>query len=91
MTTNRRMQAVNYGGQDRNAAANRSALPADAGRMIARWQDLDRPAIELEPGVIVTNLERWLHNNPPAAPARLGRVREYLYIDTLTAPEALAA
>ena len=91
MTTNRRMQAVNYGGRERNAAANRSALPADAGRMIARWQQLECPAIELEPGVIVTNLERWLYHNPPATPARLGRVREYLYIDTLAAPEARAA
>ena len=57
-------------------------LPADAPRMISRWEDLGRPAIELEPGVIISNLERWLFNNPPADGARLGRIREYLYIDT---------
>ena len=56
--------------------------PADAPRMIARWQELGRPAIELEPGVIISNLERWLFNNPPATGANLGRIREYLYVDT---------
>ena len=70
------------------SAARRLAFPADARRMIARWEQLERPAIELEPGVIVTNLERWLYNNPPATPARLGRVREYLYIDTLQLADA---
>lgn len=58
------------------------ALPADAARMIARWERLGKPAIELEPGVIVSNLERWLHNNPPASGSTLGRVREFLYVDT---------
>ena len=58
------------------------ALPADAPRMIARWERLGKPAIELEPGVIVSNLERWLHNNPPASGSTLGRVREFLYVDT---------
>ena len=56
--------------------------PADARRMIDRWEALGCPAIELEPGVGISNLERWLYNNPPAPAARLGRVREYLYIDT---------
>lgn len=70
------------------SAARRLSFPADARRMIARWEQLERPAIELEPGVIVTNLERWLYNNPPATPARLGRVREYLYIDTLQLADA---
>lgn len=57
-------------------------LPADARRMIERWRELGRPYIELEPGVIISNLERWLHNNPPAPGAWLGRVREYLYVET---------
>jgi len=57
-------------------------IPADAARMIARWERLGRPAIELEPGVIVSNLERWLRNNPPASGPTLGRVREFLYVDT---------
>lgn len=70
------------------SAARRLSFPADARRMIDRWEQLERPAIELEPGVIVTNLERWLYNNPPATPARLGRVREYLYIDTLQLADA---
>ena len=70
------------------SAARRLSFPADARRMIARWEQLERPAIELEPGVIVTNLERWLYNNPPATPTRLGRVREYLYIDTLQLADA---
>lgn len=58
------------------------AVPADAPRMIARWERLGRPAIELEPGVIVSNLERWLRNNPPASGPTLGRIREFLYVDT---------
>lgn len=58
------------------------AVPADATRMIARWERLGRPAIELEPGVIISNLERWLYNNPPAPGATLGRIREFLYVDT---------
>ena len=58
------------------------AVPADAPRMIARWERLGRPAIELEPGVIVSNLERWLYNNPPASGSTLGRIREFLYVDT---------
>ena len=58
------------------------AIPTDAARMIARWERLGRPAIELEPGVIVSNLERWLYNNPPAAGSTLGRIREFLYVDT---------
>ncbi len=58
------------------------AIPTDAPRMIARWERLGRPAIELEPGVIISNLERWLYNNPPASGATLGRIREYLYVDT---------
>lgn len=57
-------------------------IPADAARMIARWERLGRPAIELEPGVIVSNLERWLYNNPPASRSTLGRIREFLYVDT---------
>ena len=65
------------------ARANTSfAVPADAARMIARWERLGRPAIELEPGVIVSNLERWLYNNPPASGSTLGRIREFLYVDT---------
>ena len=58
------------------------AIPADAPRMISRWERLGRPAIELEPGVIVSNLERWLYNNPPASASTLGRIREFLYVDT---------
>ena len=57
-------------------------IPADAPRMISRWEELGRPAIELEPGVIVSNLERWLDNNLPASGTHLGRIREYLYIET---------
>lgn len=64
------------------AINNHIALPADAPRMIGRWERLGRPAIELEPGVIVSNLERWLYNNPPASGSTLGRIREFLYIDT---------
>ena len=58
------------------------AVPADAPRMITRWERLGRPAIELEPGVIISNLERWLYNNPPASGSTLGRIREFLYVDT---------
>ncbi len=57
-------------------------LPADAQRMIDRWRALGRPFIELESGVVISNLERWLYNNPPAPGPWLARVREYLYIDT---------
>ena len=57
-------------------------FPADAPRMISRWDELGRPAIELEPGVIISHLERWLSNNPAATGAHLGRIREYLYVDT---------
>ena len=65
------------------APANTSfAVPADTARMIARWERLGRPAIELEPGVVVSNLERWLYNNPPASGSTLGRIREFLYVDT---------
>ena len=58
------------------------SVPADAARMIARWERLGQPAIELEPGVVVSNLERWLYNNPPASGSTLGRIREFLYVDT---------
>ena len=58
------------------------SAPADAPRMISRWERLGRPAIELEPGVIVSNLERWLYNNPPAPGSTLSRIREFLYVDT---------
>lgn len=61
---------------------NNLSVPADAPRMIGRWERLGRPAIELEPGVIVSNLERWLYNNPPASGSTLGRIREFLYVDT---------
>lgn len=91
MTSNRRMAAPAGSRRGVNPNSNSTTLPADAARMIARWRQLGCPAIELEPGIIVTNLERWLHNNPPAAPARLGRVREYLYIDTLAAADGMAA
>ena len=57
-------------------------VPADAPRMIGRWERLGRPVIELEPGVIVSNLERWLYNNPTASGSALGRIREFLYVDT---------
>ena len=57
-------------------------LPSDAGRMIARWQALGCPYIELDTGVVISNLERWLYNNAPHSGVWLGRVREYLYIDT---------
>lgn len=57
-------------------------LPSDAQRMIERWRVLGCPYIELEPGVVISNLERWLHNNPPAPGPLMARVREYLYIDT---------
>ena len=56
--------------------------PADAPRMISRWEELDRPAIELEPGVIVSNLERWIYNNPPVTRGQLGCIRDYLYVET---------
>ena len=59
------------------------ALPADAGRMIARWREVGCPYIELEAGVVISNLERWLYNNAPHTGVCLARVREYLYIDTL--------
>ena len=68
-----------YGDIDNEADAQ---LPADARRMIERWRELGCPFIELEPGVIISNLERWLHNNPPAPGPWLARVREYLYIET---------
>lgn len=58
------------------------AAPADAPRMVARWERLGRPTVELEPGVVISNLERWLYNNPPASGSTLGRIREYLYVDT---------
>lgn len=66
------------------------AFPADAPRMIARWERLGRPTIELEPGVIVSNLERWLYNNPAAPGSSLGRIREYLYVDTFGVTEKAA-
>ena len=59
-------------------------VPMDAPRMISRWEELGRPAIELEPGVIISNLERWLYNNLPASGSHLGRIREYLYIETFS-------
>ena len=57
-------------------------LPVDGRRMIERWRELDCPLIELEPGVVISNLERWLYNNAPHPAGCLARVREYLYIDT---------
>ena len=57
-------------------------LPSDAGRMIGRWRSLGCPYIELDAGVVISNLERWLYNNAPHSGALLARVREYLYIDT---------
>ena len=57
-------------------------LPSDSARMIDRWHDLGCPFIELEPGVVISNLERWLYNNLPHSGALLARVREYLYLDT---------
>ena len=57
-------------------------LPTDARRMIARWRELGCPLIELEAGVVISNLERWLYNNAPHAGVCLARVREYLFIDT---------
>ena len=57
-------------------------LPTDTYRMIDRWRELGSPFIELEPGVVISNLERWLYNNAPHTGACLARVREYLYIDT---------
>ncbi len=57
-------------------------LPSDTGRMIARWRALGCPYIELDAGVVVSNLERWLYNNAPHSGVWLARVREYLYIDT---------
>lgn len=59
-----------------------NVLPSDTTHLIDRWEELGRPAIELEPGVIISNLHRWLCNNPPPSGAWLGRIREYLYIDT---------
>lgn len=57
-------------------------LPSDAGRMLARWRSLGCPYIELDAGVVVSNLERWLYNDAPHSGVWLARVREYLYIDT---------
>lgn len=64
------------------AAAISPDLPSDAGRMIARWRALGCPYIELDAGVVISNLERWLYNNAPHSVVWLARVREYLYIDT---------
>ena len=64
------------------ATAVAPALPSDAGRLIARWQALGCPYIELDTGVVISNLERWLYNNAPHSGVWLARVREYLYIDT---------
>ena len=57
-------------------------LPSDAERMIGRWRALGCPYIELDAGVVISNLERWLYNNAPHSGVLLARVREYLYIDT---------
>lgn len=62
--------------------AEAALLPTDTHRMIDRWRELGCPFIELEPGVVISNLERWLYNNAPHTGACLARVREYLYIDT---------
>ncbi len=59
--------------------------PKDAQRLIAKWEQLGRPAIDLQPGVSISNLERWL-NHPPAPRAHLGRVREYLYVNDSALP-----
>ena len=60
-------------------------VPKDAQRLIAKWELLGRPAIDLQPGVSISNLERWL-NHWPAPQAHLGRVREYLYVDDSALP-----
>ena len=65
------------------AETSARGLPSDAGRMIDRWYELGCPFVELEAGVVISNLERWLYNNPPHPVVWLARVREYLYIDTL--------
>ena len=57
-------------------------LPMDTARMIDRWRALGCPYIELDAGVVISNLERWLYNNAPHSGVCLARVREYLYIDT---------
>ena len=59
--------------------------PKDAQRLIARWELLGRPAIDLQPGVSISNLERWL-NHWPTPRAHLGRVREYLYVNDSALP-----
>ena len=48
------------------AASVAPDLPSDTGRMIARWRALGCPYIELDAGVVISNLERWLYNNAPA-------------------------
>ena len=64
------------------ANATAAEAPSDAVRMISRWRELGSPYIELEAGVVISNLERWLCNNGPHSGACLARVREYLFIDT---------
>ena len=58
------------------------SLPSDGQRMIDRWRELGCPLIEMESGVVISNLERWLYNNASYSGVWLARVREYLYIDT---------
>ena len=64
------------------APTRRNSLPADAHRMIDRWETLGRPCIDLQPGISISNLERWLHKSLPAPRSHLGIVREYLFIDS---------
>ena len=64
------------------ASTHYNTLPADAHRMIARWETLGRPCIDLQPGISISNLERWLHKSLPAPRSHLGIVREYLFIDS---------
>ena len=68
------------------ASTHRNSLPADAHRMIARWETLGRPCIDLQPGISISNLERWLHKCHPVSRSHLGIVREYLFIDSADLP-----
>ena len=65
------------------ASTRSNTLPPDAHRMIARWETLGRPCIDLQPGISISNLERWLHKSLPAPRSHLGIVREYLFIDSV--------
>jgi hypothetical protein len=58
-----------------------SWLPPDASDLLTRWEELGRPEIPLSPGVLISNLQKWLYFYEAAEypPEHLSAVRLCLW------------